>query len=79
MTPEERELLHHVAELAEENNTLLRKTIRRGRIGAIFHFLYWLVIIGISFAGYYYIQPYIEKMIPVLNTAVNEINAAKNL
>ncbi len=78
MTPEEREILRRVAMLTEENNALLKKTLRRGRIGTAFRFLYWLVIIGISVASYYYIQPYVEKMIPVLNTAMNEINAAKN-
>ena len=79
MTPEEREILRRVAALAEENNALLKKTIRRGRVAAAFRFLYWLVVIGLSVSAYYYVQPYIEKMIPVLNTAISEVNAEKNL
>ena len=79
MTPEERELLRRVEALAEENNDLLRKSLRRGRIGTAFRFLYWLIIAGISIATYYYVQPYITKMIPLVNTAVDEINTVKGL
>jgi hypothetical protein len=79
MTPEEREILKRVAMLTEENNSLLRKTLRRNRIGTAFRFLYWRVIIGVSVASYYYLQPYIAKMLPLINTAAAEINSAKNL
>ena len=78
MTPEERETLRRVAVLAEENNVILKKIIRNNRIATTFWLLYWLIIIGVSVGAYYYIQPYIEKSIPLLDTAITEINSAKN-
>ena len=79
MTPEEREILRRVEVLAEENNDLLRKMVRRSRIGTTFRILYWLVIIALSFGTDYYLQPYFQKLIPLMNSAEQEINAAKNL
>lgn len=60
MTPEERELLERTAELAEENNDMLRSMRRSMRISRIIGILYWVVIIGSAVGAYYFIQPYLE-------------------
>ena len=62
MTPEERQLLIQTHRMVEENNSLLRKMHRSALWGRIFHFLYWVVIIGLSVGAYYFIQPYVEQI-----------------
>ena len=60
MTPEERSLLEHTHQLAEENNEILHSLKRRARFSTIVTVLYWTVIIGISFGAFYFIQPYLD-------------------
>lgn len=30
--------------------------------GRIFHFFYWVIIIGLSIGAYYFVQPYVEQV-----------------
>ncbi len=60
MTPEEKNMLERTLRLAEENNGLLVKMNRRARTGHILQIFYWLLIIGLSFGAYYFIQPYVN-------------------
>ena len=60
MTPEERSLLESTHQLARENNQLLQKLNRRARLSTLVKVLYWVVIIGLSFGAFYFIQPYIN-------------------
>lgn len=60
MTPEEKNMLERALKLAEDNNDLLIKMNRRARNGQILQVLYWLLIVGLSFGAYYFIQPYIN-------------------
>lgn len=62
MSPEEKALLLKTAELVKENNSLLRKMRRGARFRAALHALYWVVIIGLSFGAYYFIEPYIGQL-----------------
>ncbi|MDP3661368.1 MAG: hypothetical protein Q8R17_00720 [bacterium] len=62
MSPEEKALIVKTAELAKENNTILRKMRRASRIGTSLHIFYWLVVIGLSFGAYYFIEPYIGEL-----------------
>ena len=62
MSPEEKALLLKTAELVKENNSLLRKMRRGARMRAALHMLYWIVIIGLSFGAYYFIEPYIAQV-----------------
>jgi predicted MFS family arabinose efflux permease len=69
MTPEERSLLERTAALAAENNKILRSIRRSNRWSAVMRVIYWVLIIGVSFGAYYYIQPWITNMIGVLDKA----------
>jgi hypothetical protein len=60
MSPEERSLLERTYKMVEENNNILLSIRRNARIGTAMKFIYWAVIIGLSFGAYYFIQPYIE-------------------
>ncbi len=62
MTPEEKALLLKTAETVKENNTMLRKMRRGARVRAVLHLFYWLVIIGLSFGAYYFLEPYIAQI-----------------
>jgi hypothetical protein len=78
MNPEERETLRRVALLAEENNVLIKKMRRNAHISVAFRAAYWIIFLGVSFGAYYFIQPYVERIMPILNTAITEINSASS-
>ena len=62
MSPEERSLLERTYKMVEENNTILLSIRRNARIGTAMKFIYWAVIIGLSFGAYYFIQPMIQAI-----------------
>lgn len=62
MSPEERSLLERTYKMVEENNTILLSIRRNARIGTAMKFIYWAVIIGLSFGAYYFIQPFIQAI-----------------
>lgn len=84
MTPEERELLKKTAELAEENNHILRGIRRGARFSSFLRIVYWMVILGSSIWLWNFLAPYIaivsegyndiQKGINSVNTATDKIN-----
>ena len=62
MTPEERELLQRVANQVDENNQILRGIRRVQRFATVYRIVYWVLIIGLSFGAFYFIQPYINML-----------------
>ena len=62
MNPEERSLLERTYKLTEENNKILISIRRSSRLSMVVKVLYWIVIIGLSFGAYYFIQPYINML-----------------
>ncbi len=62
MNPEEKALLERVVALSEENNRILEKMRKSGRINNIFRVCYWILIIGLSFGAFYFVQPYIDSL-----------------
>ena len=89
MTPEERQLLIQTSRLVEENNKILRKMHRAALWGRIFHFLYWVAIIGLSVGAYYFIQPYVDQLqqtygsikqdVSNVRNTVNQVSSFRNL
>ena len=47
--------------------------------GSVFHFLYWVVIIGISVGAYLYVQPFVDQAVSVYTGIKGDINAVKNV
>ena len=66
MTPEERSLLERTAALAEENNKILKSMQRKAHWQLVFQIFYWLLIIGLTFGAFYFIQPYINSLTGML-------------
>jgi hypothetical protein len=73
MTPEEKSLLERTYKLAEENNSILRGIRRSNRWGVAFKIFYWLVILGVTFGTFYFLQPYIESSLKLVNQAQDSI------
>jgi len=60
MTPaEEKKLL----ELVKENNEILHKMRRSLFWGRVFKAVYLIIILGVTFGAYYFIQPYLEGVL----------------
>ncbi len=81
MTPEEKRLLEETHALSEENNRILKKIRRASLVSTIVRLSYWVIIIGLSFGAYYFIQPYIEQLGIVYDGAqknVSEVQTVTN-
>lgn len=49
----------------DENHAMLVSVQRRARLSILFSGLKWIVILGITFGSFFYLQPYLEQ---ILNT-----------
>ena len=77
MDEQNKRLLEENLALAKENNQMLKKVLRSQKRGEIMKIVYWLLIIGIAFGAFYFVQPYLENVISIYtNTAgvLEEIN-----
>ena len=71
MNSEERELLERTLKISEENNRILKGMRRASRLGTAFRIFYWLVIIGLGFGTYYFIEPYVKQF----NSVYSQFNS----
>ena len=62
MDSEDKKIIKETLELTRENNRLLKKMRRRQFWGTLTSVLYWIIVLGVSFGAYYFLQPYLEKM-----------------
>ncbi len=67
MDPEIKELLRRNIKLSEDSNALLHKMHRGAVWSSIMRAIYWLIIIGSGVISYYYLQPYITKVLVLYN------------
>ncbi len=79
MSKTDRELLEEVAEVVNENNTILRQMRSHARWRNLFSLIKWLVIIGVTVGAYYYLEPYIKELILVYQGLQEGVNAIKNV
>jgi len=75
MSPEEKSLLERTYKIAEENNAILKSMRRTARWGIAIRVSYWVIIIGLSFGAFYFIQPYME----ILYGAVDKVSGNSDL
>jgi hypothetical protein len=69
MEPADRRMLEELVQITEKNNHLLRR-IHRGIIfGQIYRLIVMLIGIGAIAAGYYYVKPYIENVVSIVESA----------
>ena len=79
MSPEEKQLLQDIFNLAEENNNILRKMRRVQKIASVMRVVYWLIIIGITVGAFYFLQPYIDRIQKFLGNAGISFDQLKGL
>jgi predicted MFS family arabinose efflux permease len=58
-----KELLKRNLEVSEESLKILRKMNRERITARVFLILKWIVIVGFSFATYYYLEPYLKNLL----------------
>jgi len=80
MTDEElKQLLKRNVEISEESLRILKKINRARIIGNVYSFLKWVIIIGVSAGAYYYLQPYLQKLMDTFNAVNSQANQIKNI
>lgn len=79
MNPEERNLLIETARLTKENNEILRKMRKGLAWGRALRIFYWLLIIGLSFGAYYFIQPYVDQLSQAYSGFQTDVGTVKNV
>ena len=70
MDPESKQLLQSTLALAEENNKLLHKIRGVQKRDAVWRTLKILVIIGIAFGSFYFLEPYLDKLVGLYDSVV---------
>lgn len=74
-------LLRENLEVSRESLKILKK-INRGRVlSGVFSALKWVIIIGISFGAYYYIEPFLSSYLDIfknLSSGVENIGKVSN-
>ncbi len=68
MDPESKQLLQNTLALVEENNKLLHKVRGVQRRETIWNTVKILVIVAIALGSFYYIEPYLEKVMGLYNS-----------
>ncbi len=68
MDPESKKLLEATFELAEENNKMLRKVRSIQKWGVFWHSLKMILIIGVTLGAFYFLEPYVNKMVDLYNS-----------
>lgn len=62
MDPDEHKMMERLLKISEENNRILRIMHRHIIFKRLTHFIYWVVILGVSIASYYLIKPYLTNL-----------------
>jgi hypothetical protein len=65
MEPSDQDVLQKTLKLSEENNRLLKGIQRRFRLMTTFTVVRWVIVALIALGAFYYIQPYLEKVIQI--------------
>ena len=68
MDQESKQLLQNTLALAEENNKMLHKIRGVQKRGTLWQVLKLIVIIGIALGSFYYIEPYLNKIMDLYNS-----------
>ncbi len=79
MNPQDKELLQKSYDLSLENNKILRGIRSSNRWGRFFHFVYWVIIIGVSLGAFYYLQPYVKVLSDAYATIQGDIKNVQAL
>jgi predicted MFS family arabinose efflux permease len=68
MDPESKKLLEETFELEKENNKMLHKVRSVQKWSTIWSVLKIILIIGVAFGAFYFIEPYANKIVGVYDS-----------
>lgn len=68
MDPESKKLLEETFRVVQENNQMLHRVRSIQKWSAFWQTFKVLVIIGIALGSFYFLQPYIDKMLDLYNS-----------
>lgn len=68
MDPEEKEMLKQTLSLAEENNEMLRKVRGVQQREMFWHIAKVVIIAGLAFGSFYFLEPYLNKVVSMYNS-----------
>jgi hypothetical protein len=74
-----KQLLQKNIEVSEESLNILKKINRARMVGNTLVFLKWVVIIGLSYGAYFFIEPYLNVITGGLNTINSGMDQVKDL
>ena len=70
MDGELKNLLEENLKLSKENNELLIKVRRVQKWSQYSRIFYWILILGITYGAFYFIQPYLENLLSLYTGGV---------
>jgi hypothetical protein len=62
MDPESKKMIEETFYFAQENNKILRKIRSVQKWDIFWSLLKWFVVIGIALGSFYYLEPYVNKI-----------------
>ncbi len=78
MDPESKKLLKDTFDLAQKNNKMLHKVRRVQKWVTFWQTLKLLVIIGIAVGAFYFIEPYLDKVLSLYDSISSTEQKLKN-
>ncbi len=79
MDPESKKMLEEALELSRDNNEMIKRMRRSQKNSQLLRGLYWVLILAISFGGYFFVGPYLSKITSIYSSAYNNSNALQHL
>ncbi len=72
-----KELMRKNLEVSQESFKILKKMHRARIWGGVFKTIKWIVIIALSVGSYYYVEPYLNKMIDTVSSMSSSMEQIK--
>ncbi len=82
MDEDVKKLIEEDLKLNRENNVILKGIRGAQKRAMIYRFLYWILILGITFGAYYFVQPYVESLLGYYGSfteGVDSVNKASSM
>ena len=74
-----KQLLQKNLETSQEGLDILKKINRARMVGNALVFFKWVIIIGLSYGAYFFIEPYLKTLTGGLNTINSGMEQVKDL
>ena len=68
MEQEDKEMLRKTLELSQKNYNMISSIKRSIFWTKVFSVIYWIFIVVVAVGAYYYLQPYIDKLLSVYSS-----------